>query len=71
MQAVKGLQGYWHFTDGGWDKTGANLKTLCSKGISPNFRRMNNLDAKRVVNCSKCKTKRSIQGIYDNTQAVG
>ena len=52
MEAVKGLQGHWHATDGGWDETGNKLKTLCGTSISPNFRRFNSI--KRVINCQKC-----------------
>jgi DNA-directed RNA polymerase subunit RPC12/RpoP len=55
MEAVKGLQGWWHYTNGEWDKTGNKLKTLCGKSISPNFRIITELDAKRGVNCPKCR----------------
>jgi len=39
VEAVKGLQGQWHLTDGEWDGTGTKLKTFCGTGISPNYRR--------------------------------
>ena len=54
MEAVKGLQGNWHATEGDW-YDGGSLRTLCSRGISPNFRRFNQQDVRRIVNCSKCK----------------
>lgn len=57
MEAVKGLQGYWHATKGDYHPTGDGLKTLCGKSISPNFRRFNERDVRRVVNCPKCKQK--------------
>lgn len=56
MEAVKGLQGYWHATNGDWHNNGG-LKVLCGRSISPNFRRFNQRDVGRVVNCTKCRIK--------------
>lgn len=53
LEAVKGLQGFWHATKGEWDGTGNKLKTLCGASISPNYRRFSSI--KRVVNCQKCR----------------
>ena len=53
MEAVKGLQGRWHATMGDW-YDGNSLRTLCGRGISPNYRRFNEQDVRRVVNCPKC-----------------
>lgn len=55
MEAVKGLQGRWHATEGEWDNSGNKLKTLCGVSISPNYRRFNEKDAKGVVECPKCR----------------
>lgn len=54
MEAVKGLQGYWHATQGDWFDRGS-LRTLCNRGIGPSFRRFGQEDVKRVVNCPKCR----------------
>ena len=34
MEAVKGLQGHWHATQGDW-YDGGSLRTLCGRGGSP------------------------------------
>lgn len=57
MEAVKGIRGYWHATNGEWHKDGNGLQTLCGKGISPNYQRFNERDVRRVVNCPKCQDK--------------
>ncbi|KKL11683.1 hypothetical protein LCGC14_2543310 [marine sediment metagenome] len=51
MESVKGLQGYWHATDGSWKDDGK--KTLCGKGISPNYYRTDT----KIVNCPIGKKK--------------
>ena len=53
LEAVKGLQGFWHATKGGWDKTGNKLRTLCGTSISPNCRRLTGI--KRVLDCTQCR----------------
>lgn len=58
-ELVKGLQGYWHATDGSWDSNGDKLQTLCGTSISPNFRRMS--VKKSVVNCPKCHSLLSVK----------
>ena len=55
MEAVRGLAGHWHLTDGDWDESGSKLKTYCHTSISPNHRRTNKAVAKRVATCPKCK----------------
>lgn len=55
MEAVKGLTGNWHLTDGEWDNSGNKLKTYCKTSISPNYRRVNESDAKQIVTCTECK----------------
>jgi len=61
MEAVKGLQGYWHATMGDWvqygEGRGNKLQALCGKGVSPNYRRVNEKDIRQVVNCPKCREK--------------
>lgn len=52
MEAVKGVQGYWHATNGDWLNQG--LKTFCNRSISPNYRRTDEKDARRVITCPKC-----------------
>ena len=52
MESVKGLQGYWHATDGSWTSGGNKLKTLCGRGISPNFR---DTEDTTLVNCPSCQ----------------
>lgn len=52
MEAVKGLQGHWHASDGSWADAG-KLRALCGASISPNFRRVN----LKLVNCAKCRDK--------------
>ena len=54
MEAVKGVQGFWHATEGDW-YDGGSLRTLCGRGVPPNFRRFNQYDVRRTVNCPKCK----------------
>ncbi len=56
MEAVRGLQGNWHFTEGLWANSGG-LKTLCGRGISPNYRRMN-VKSLPLPACAKCKIKK-------------
>ena len=53
MEAVKGLQGFYHATEGVWAGTGSKLKTLCGTSISPNYRRFKSI--KSVVSCPKCR----------------
>jgi len=54
IEAVKGLTGNWHATNGDWFDSGS-LRTLCNRGIAPNFRRFNEKDVRRIINCPKCK----------------
>ena len=54
MEAVKGLRGYWHATNGDWFD-GNSLKAFCNKGIPPNYRRFKEQDVKRVVDCPQCR----------------
>lgn len=49
LEAVKGLQGNWHGTNGEWDETGNKLTTLCGTSISPNYRRFGG------ISCEKCR----------------
>ncbi len=53
MEAVKGLRGRWHLSDGSWDKSGNKLNTYCQTSISPNFRRFNHVR----IDCPKCQNK--------------
>lgn len=53
MSAVKGLRGYWHYTDNEWDKSGNKLKTACGCSISPNFREEDQM----LINCPRCVLK--------------
>lgn len=57
MQAVKGTHGYWHATEGDYHPRYDGLKTLCGRGISPNYQRFNEQDVRRVVDCPKCLQK--------------
>ena len=52
MSAVKGLQGYWHFTSNVWDRN--KLKAACGGSVSPNFRELDDEKAERLVDCPKC-----------------
>ena len=47
-EAVKGLRGFWHYTDGTWTRP-SKLVTLCGKRISPNYRRVIETEANKVV----------------------
>lgn len=54
MGAVKGLRGYWHYTNGGWFD-GGKLRTLCGRGVSPNNRELDWDKVKSVIDCPKCR----------------
>lgn len=54
MEAVKGLRGYWHYTNGGW-LNGDKLRTLCGKGISPNHRESDWDTVVQIIDCPKCR----------------
>ena len=56
MEAVKGMSGFWHATEGDW-YDGNSLRTLCNRGIGPHFRRFTQPDVRRTVNCVKCLGK--------------
>ena len=51
-QGVKGLQGFYHVTDGSW-VSADKLKTLCGTAISPNFRDIP-LESEKI-SCPRCK----------------
>lgn len=52
MEAVKELKGCWHYTLG-FDK--GTLRTICGKGILPDFRLFEKNDVLRIVDCPKCR----------------
>ena len=50
-EGVKGMQGYWHATDGSFDKSGNKLNVLCGTSISPMHRKLKHNVA---INCPHC-----------------
>lgn len=50
-EAVRGLTGKWHATDGSWKIGFSKLNTLCRNAISPNYRGNDT----RPVNCLRCR----------------
>ena len=54
MEAVKGIRGYWHATEGEWTGTrNSKLAVLCrgeTEGIGPNHRSIDT----RKVDCPRC-----------------
>lgn len=53
IEAVRGLKGQWHLSNGEWFDCG-HLKSLCGKGIPPNFR---SKALSVSPKCQRCKNK--------------